>query len=62
MTFLEKEPIEGVIHFAANSLVGESMTKPLKYYDNNLCGTKVLLESIRSASPMFSGVHPPPPR
>lgn len=42
----EKEPIEGVIHFAANSLVGESMTKPLKYYDNNLCGTKVLLESM----------------
>ena len=42
----EKEPIQGVIHFAANSLVGESMTKPLKYYDNNLCGTKVLLESM----------------
>lgn len=43
---LEKENIEGVIHFAANSLVGESMTNPLKYYDNNLCGTKVLLESM----------------
>ncbi|MCI9598688.1 MAG: UDP-glucose 4-epimerase GalE [Firmicutes bacterium] len=42
----EKETIEGVIHFAANSLVGESMTDPLKYYDNNLCGTKVLLESM----------------
>ena len=42
----EKEPIQGVIHFAANSLVGESMTNPLKYYDNNLCGTKVLLESM----------------
>ena len=42
----EKEPVQGVIHFAANSLVGESMTKPLKYYDNNLCGTKVLLESM----------------
>ncbi len=38
--------IEAVIHFAANSLVGESMTNPLKYYDNNLCGTKVLLESL----------------
>ena len=35
-----------MIHFAANSLVGESMQKPLKYYDNNLCGTKVLLESL----------------
>ena len=42
----DKEKIEGVIHFAANSLVGESMTNPLKYYDNNLCGTKVLLESM----------------
>ena len=42
----DQEKIDGVIHFAANSLVGESMTKPLKYYDNNLCGTKVLLESM----------------
>ena len=40
----EREQIEGVIHFAANSQVGESMVKPLKYYDNNLCGTKCLLE------------------
>lgn len=38
--------IDAVIHFAANSLVGESMTNPLKYYDNNLCGTKTLLESL----------------
>lgn len=43
---LESEQIEGVIHFAANSQVGESMTDPLKYYDNNLTGTKVLLESM----------------
>ena len=42
----EKEKIDGVIHFAANSLVGESMTDPLKYYDNNLNGTKVLLQSM----------------
>ena len=42
----DKEKIDAVIHFAANSLVGESMTDPLKYYDNNLCGTKVLLESM----------------
>lgn len=42
----ECEKIDAVIHFAANSLVGESMVKPLKYYDNNLCGTKVLLESM----------------
>lgn len=44
---LDKEKgIDAVIHFAANSLVGESMTNPLKYYDNNLCGTKVMLESL----------------
>ena len=42
----DNEKIDAVIHFAANSLVGESMTNPLKYYDNNLCGTKVLLESM----------------
>ena len=41
-----KEKIDSVIHFAANSLVGESMTDPLKYYDNNLYGTMVLLESM----------------
>lgn len=42
----DSEKIDAVIHFAANSLVGESMVNPLKYYDNNLCGTKVLLESM----------------
>ncbi len=41
-----KNDIEAVIHFAANSLVGESMTNPLKYYDNNVYGTKVLLEAM----------------
>jgi len=40
----ENEKIDGVIHFAANSLVGESMEKPLKYFDNNVFGTQVLLE------------------
>ncbi len=40
------EKIDAVIHFAAYSLVGESVNVPLKYYDNNLCGTKVLLETM----------------
>ncbi|MDR0951370.1 MAG: UDP-glucose 4-epimerase GalE [Oscillospiraceae bacterium] len=40
----QKEKIDGVIHFAASSQVGESMTDPLKYYDNNLGGTTALLE------------------
>ena len=42
----EREPIDGVIHFAAYSLVGESVSNPLKYYENNLCGTRVLLEAM----------------
>ncbi|HIY73862.1 MAG TPA: UDP-glucose 4-epimerase GalE [Candidatus Intestinimonas merdavium] len=42
----ESEDIEGVVHFAASSQVGESMSDPLKYYDNNLCGTTVLLQSM----------------
>lgn len=47
-SIFDNEKIDAVIHFAANSLVGESMTNPLKYYDNNLYGTKVLLESMVS--------------
>ncbi|MBS2770314.1 UDP-glucose 4-epimerase GalE [Anoxybacillus rupiensis] len=38
--------IDTVIHFAAHSLVGESMQEPLKYYDNNVYGTQVLLETM----------------
>ncbi len=40
------EKIDGVLHFAANSLVGESMEKPLKYFDNNVYGTQVLLQAM----------------
>lgn len=42
----EKEDIDGVIHFAASSQVGESMKDPLKYYSNNLCGTEVLFLQV----------------
>lgn len=45
-SIFKSENIEAVIHFAANSIVGESMTNPLKYYDNNLYGTMVLLNSM----------------
>lgn len=41
--------IDAVIHFAANSLVGESMQKPVKYYDNNVYGTLCLLEAMDAA-------------
>lgn len=40
----EKENIEGVIHFAASSLVGESVEKPLMYFNNNVYGMQILLE------------------
>lgn len=39
------EPI-AVMHFAASTLVGESVTDPAKYYQNNLLGTFSLLETI----------------
>ncbi|GAY77181.1 UDP-glucose 4-epimerase GalE [Sporolactobacillus inulinus] len=42
----KKETIKGVIHFAANSLVGESVEKPLKYFNNNVYGMQVLLETM----------------
>ena len=38
--------IEAVIHFAANSLVGESVQKPLMYFNNNVGGMQSLLESM----------------
>lgn len=44
--FEKEENLDAVIHFAACSLVGESMVDPLKYYDNNLHGTEVMLESM----------------
>ncbi len=44
--FENEKDIDTVIHFAAYSLVGESMTNPLKYYRNNMYGTMVLLEAM----------------
>lgn len=42
------ENFDAVMHFAANSLVGESMSDPIKYYDNNVYGTQVLLEAMKA--------------
>jgi len=41
--------IEAVLHFAARSLVGESVAEPAKYWSNNLGGTLALLEAMRAA-------------
>ncbi len=46
--FAEHE-IEAVIHFAGLKAVGESVAKPLLYYDNNVVGTIRLLEAMRGA-------------
>lgn len=42
-----EQRIDCVIHFAGLKAVGESCAKPLEYYDNNLYGTLVLLETMR---------------
>ena len=43
----EKHEIEAVIHFAGLKAVGESVQKPLEYYENNLGGTMALLECMQ---------------
>jgi UDP-glucose 4-epimerase len=43
------EGFDGVLHFAALSLVGESVEQPEIYYRNNVCGTLNLLEAMREA-------------
>lgn len=45
-TIFVNNKIDAVIHFAASSLVGESMKDPLKYFDNNVYGTIVLLQMM----------------
>ncbi len=42
-----KEKIDSCIHFAGLKAVGESVEKPLEYYDNNIAGTLVLLDVMR---------------
>ncbi|EKO3486214.1 UDP-glucose 4-epimerase GalE [Vibrio fluvialis] len=44
-----KHDIQAVIHFAGLKAVGESVSKPIEYYDNNVNGTLVLVRSMRKA-------------
>lgn len=46
---LDQSQAEGVMHFAAMALVGESVTEPAKYYRNNVVGTLNLLDAMRAA-------------
>ncbi len=43
-----ENPIDGVINFAAFSLVGESVTDPLKYYGNNVAGSQTMLQTMKN--------------
>lgn len=46
-SLMREHTIEAVMHFAAYALVGESVTDPAKYYQNNIVGTLSLLDSMR---------------
>ena len=41
---------DGVLHFAAKSLVGESVEHPERYWHNNVVGTLALLDAMRAAA------------
>ncbi|MBW8837914.1 MAG: SDR family NAD(P)-dependent oxidoreductase, partial [Burkholderia sp.] len=43
----DSHPITGAIHFAALKAVGESVTKPIEYYDNNIGSLLALLSVMR---------------
>lgn len=40
---------DGVVHFAAKSLVGESVKNPSAYWHNNVCGTRDLLDAVTAS-------------
>ena len=44
-----EEGFDGVLHFAAFALVGESVSNPERYYHNNVVGTLNLLDAMRNA-------------
>lgn len=51
-TIFTENKIDSVIHFAALKAVGQSVAQPLRYYDNNVSGSLILLEEMVKA-----GVH-----
>ena len=44
--FFKENTVDGVIHFAASKAVGESVEKPLKYYENNIVSLIYLLQEM----------------
>lgn len=47
---LRAHDFDAVMHFAGLKAVGESVEKPLEYYDNNVSGTTTLLECLKEAA------------
>lgn len=47
--FQDEAPIDAVIHFAALKAVGESVSRPMQYYDNNIAGTITLCQAMQAA-------------
>jgi UDP-glucose 4-epimerase len=45
--FIEHQDIQGVIHFAASKAVGESVDKPLQYYENNISPLVYVLQELQ---------------
>ncbi len=58
---LHDHAIEAVIHFAGLKAVGESVAKPLEYYDNNVTGTLKLVSAMRAAGVKNLSLAPPLP-
>ncbi len=46
---LERHPVDTVMHFAAHTIVPESVADPMKYYRNNTCASRSLMESCLAA-------------
>jgi UDP-glucose 4-epimerase len=49
LALLRERGIQTVLHFAAHTIVPESVSNPLRYYGNNTCATRALLESCSAA-------------
>ena len=58
--FAEHRDIDACIHFAGLKAVGESVSKPVEYYDNNIKGTLTLIEAMRDAGKVGQQRYCPP--
>lgn len=57
----KQEQVDGIVHFAASSIVPESMRDPLKYFDNNTYGMIALLEVMNEFNvKTLSSLRPQP--